>query len=78
LYKGFNKRFVYGVQADGLRGINMAEIVRRSVRETVREANGRWIKGYQPEGAHSFPPGNNANPADAPAAIRSPKPIKAA
>jgi hypothetical protein len=33
----------------------------------VREPNGRWIKGYQPEGAHPFPPGNNANPTGRPA-----------
>jgi hypothetical protein len=40
----------------------MSEVVRR----TVREANGRWIKGHQPEGAHSFPPGNKVNPGGRP------------
>ena len=44
----------------------MADIVRRSVGETIREANRRWIRSYQPEGAHSFPPGNNANPGGRP------------
>jgi hypothetical protein len=44
----------------------MSGDLRRTERETERDANGRWIKGYIPEGAVPFGPHNNANPGGRP------------